>query len=163
MSTIEITGEALIGGRALRGAGASFQAWNPSARAHVEPSFHMVDAAQIDEACRLAGAAFDTLRATSDEERAAFLDAVAEQILALGDALVERAMAETGLPRGRIEGERGRTVGQLRLFGSLLREGSWQDPRIDPALPQRTPPRPDLCSRLIGVGPVAGSTAPRLR
>jgi len=155
VSTIEITGEALIGGRALRGAGASFQAWNPSARAHVEPSFHMVDAAQIDEACRLAGAAFDTLRATSDEERADFLDAVAEQILALGDALVERAMAETGLPRGRIEGERGRTVGQLRLFGSLLREGSWQDPRIDPALPQRTPPRPDLRSRLIGVGPVA--------
>ena len=64
-------------------------------------------------------------------------------------------MLETGLPRARIEGERGRTVNQLRLFGTLLREGSWQDPRIDPALPQRTPPRPDLRSRLIGVGPVA--------
>jgi NADP-dependent aldehyde dehydrogenase len=155
VSTIDITGDALIGGRTVRGAGGAFQAWNPSARNHIEPSFHMVDGAQIDEACRLAGAAFDTLRATSDEDRAAFLDTVAEQILALGDALVERALAETGLPRGRIEGERGRTVNQLRLFGALLREGSWQDPRIDPALPQRTPPRPDLRSRLIGVGPVA--------
>jgi len=151
----QITGEALIGGTAQRGAGGSFQAWNPSARAHIEPAFHMVDKDQIDQACRLAGAAFDTFRNTTDEERAAFLDTVAEQIMALGDALVERAMAETGLPRGRIEGERGRTCTQLKLFAGLLREGSWQDPRIDPALPQRTPPRPDLRSRLIGVGPVA--------
>jgi NADP-dependent aldehyde dehydrogenase len=152
---IEITGEALIGGQAERGAGGSFKAWNPSLREHLEPSFHMVDREQIDRACSLAGAAFDTFRNTSDSERAVFLDAVADQILALGDALVERAMQETGLPRARIEGERGRTVGQLRMFGNLLREGSWQDPRIDPALPQRTPPRADLRSRLIGVGPVA--------
>jgi NADP-dependent aldehyde dehydrogenase len=153
--SIEITGEALIGGRAERGAGSSFKAWNPSLREHLEPSFHMVERAQIDRACSLAGAAFDTFRATPDAERAAFLDTVADQIMALGDALVERAMLETALPRARIEGERARTVGQLRMFGNLLREGSWQDPRIDPALPQRTPPRADLRSRLIGVGPVA--------
>lgn len=155
MTAIALTGEALIGGRAERGAGGSFQAWNPAARARLEPAFHMVDLEQIDRACVLAGAAFDVFRNTSDEQRAVFLDTVAEQILLLGDALVERAMLETGLPRGRIEGERGRTVGQLRMFGNLLREGSWQDPRIDPALPQRTPPRADLRSRLIGVGPVA--------
>jgi NADP-dependent aldehyde dehydrogenase len=150
-----ITGDAFIGGQQERGAGGSFKAWNPSQREHLEPPFHMVDIEQIDRACKLAAAAFDTFRATSDSERADFLDACAEQILALGDELVERAMQETGLPRARIEGERGRTVGQLRLFGALLREGSWQDPRIDPALPQRTPPRADLRSRLIGVGPVA--------
>jgi NADP-dependent aldehyde dehydrogenase len=150
-----LTGEALIGGRAELGAGGSFKAWNPSLREHLEPSFHMVDLKQIDRACSLAGAAFDIFRNTSDGERAAFLDAIAEQIMAIGDELVERAMLETGLPRARIEGERGRTCNQLRLFGTLLREGSWQDPRIDPALPARTPPRPDLRSRLIGVGPVA--------
>jgi NADP-dependent aldehyde dehydrogenase len=155
MTTTHITGEALIGGQAVLGAGGSFRAWSPAAREHLEPAFHMVDAQQIDRACVLAGAAFDTFRNTSDEQRALFLDTVAEQILALGDALVERAMLETGLPRGRIEGERGRTVGQLRLFASLLREGSWQDPRIDPAMPERIPPRADLRSRLIGVGPVA--------
>jgi NADP-dependent aldehyde dehydrogenase len=150
-----LTGEALIGGRAEQGAGSSFKAWNPSLREHLEPSFHMVDREQIDRACTLAGAAFDSFRNTTDQERADFLDAVAAQIMAIGDELVERAMLETGLPRARIEGERGRTCNQLRLFGTLLREGSWQDPRIDPALPARTPPRPDLRSRLIGVGPVA--------
>ena len=57
----------------------------------------------------------------------------------LGDALIERTMAESGLPRGRIEGERGRTTGQLRLFAEVVREGSWLEARIDPPLPDRKP------------------------
>ena len=85
-----------------------------------------------------------------------FLETIAEQILALGDGLIERAMRESGLPRARLEGERGRTVGQLRLFASVVREGSWLQARIDPALPQRTPlPRADLRQRHIALGPVA--------
>lgn len=151
-----ITGEALIGGRCVRGNGGSFQAFNPALREPIEPAFHMVDAAQIDEACRLAEAAFDTFRATSDDARATFLETVAAQILALGDELIVRAMAESGLPRARLEGERGRTVGQLKLFADLLREGSWADVRIDSALPDRQPmARPDLRMRMIGLGPVA--------
>ncbi|MGH8853919.1 MAG: aldehyde dehydrogenase (NADP(+)) [Telluria sp.] len=152
---MSITGEALIGGVAERGAAGSFKAWDPTRRDYLEPSFHMVDAGQIDRACTLAGEAFDIFRVTSDQERARFLDTVAEQILAIGDALIERAMLETGLPRARLEGERGRTVGQLRLFAELLREGSWRDARMDTALPERSPPRPDLRYQLIGVGPVA--------
>eukprot|EP01034_Spumella_vulgaris_P025723 gene25723-32211_t len=128
---------------------------NPADAAAMEPDFHMVDVAQIDQACSLAGAAFDTFRATSDEVRANFLEAIGAQIMALGDTLIERAMAESGLPRARLEGERGRTVNQLKLFADLLREGSWRDARIDTALPERTPPRPDLRMRLIPVGPVA--------
>ncbi len=150
-----ITGEAIIDGVQECGAAGSFQAWDPTARACLEPSFHMVTPEQIDRACASAGAAFDDFRATSDEQRAQFLDTVAEQILAIGDELIERAMRETGLPRVRLEGERGRTVGQLRLFATLLREGSWNDARLDTALPERAPPRPDLRMRLIGVGPVA--------
>jgi NADP-dependent aldehyde dehydrogenase len=150
-----ITGEALIGGVAVKGNGGSFQAMNPAEGAAMEPAFHMVDAAQIDQACSLAGAAFDTFRATSDADRASFLEAIGAQIMALGDTLIERAMAESGLPRARLEGERGRTVNQLKLFADLLREGSWRDARIDSALPDRTPPRPDLRMRLIPVGPVA--------
>ncbi|MES2257488.1 MAG: aldehyde dehydrogenase (NADP(+)) [Pseudomonadota bacterium] len=150
-----ITGESLIGGVSVKGNGGSFQAYDPSRRESLQPAFHMVDAQQIDQACRLAGAAFDTFRATSDEARAVFLEAIGAQIVALGDTLIERAMAESGLPRARLEGERGRTVGQLKLFADLLREGSWRDVRIDSALPDRQPPRPDLRSRLIPVGPVA--------
>jgi NADP-dependent aldehyde dehydrogenase len=154
--SVVLTGEALIGGAAVKGAGGSFKAFNPATREQIEPSFHMVGGEQIDQACRLAEEAFDTFRSISNEARAAFLDTIAGEILELGDALIERAMAETGLPRARLEGERGRTVGQLKLFATLLREGSWEDPRIDTALPERQPlPRPDLRYRLIGVGPVA--------
>ncbi len=150
-----ITGESLIGGVAVRGTGDAFTAWEPAAGKPMEPSFHTADATQIDTACQLAEAAFDTFRATSDADRAKFLDTVADQIVALGDELIVRAMAETALPRGRLEGERGRTVNQLKLFAELLREGSWRDARLDTALPERTPPRPDLRYRLIGIGPVA--------
>jgi NADP-dependent aldehyde dehydrogenase len=152
---MRITGEALIGGVAVLGKGSAVRAFDPAAGVELEPAFHAVDAAQIDEACRLAQAAFDPFRSASDEQRAVFLETIAEQILELGDALIDRAMQETGLPRPRLEGERARTVGQLRLFATLLREGSWADARIDTALPERQPPRPDLRLRMVGVGPVA--------
>jgi NADP-dependent aldehyde dehydrogenase len=85
-----------------------------------------------------------------------FLEAVAQAIMDIGDALIERAMAESGLPRARLEGERGRTVGQLRLFASVVREGGWIDARIDPAMPDRKPlPRSDIRLRHIAIGPVA--------
>ena len=150
-----ITGDALIGGQAVKGTGAALRAYNPTLQQVMDPEFFTVDFDQIDQACRAADAAFDTFRALSDERRAVFLETIADQILALGDLLIERTMAETGLPRPRIEGERGRTVGQLKLFANLLREGSWNDVRIDKALPDRTPPRPDLRLRMIGLGPVA--------
>ncbi|MQA19786.1 aldehyde dehydrogenase (NADP(+)) [Rugamonas rivuli] len=150
-----INGEALIGGVAVKGTGAAIRAYNPSLQQQMDPEFFGVDFAQIDQACRLADAAFDTFRALSDEKRAVFLETIGDQIMALGDVLVERVMAESGLPRARVEGERGRTVGQLKLFANLLREGSWNDVRIDKALPERAPPRPDLRMRMIGLGPVA--------
>jgi len=150
-----ITGDSLIGGQAVKGKGAAFRAYNPSLQQSMEPEFTTADVNQIDQACRLAEAAFDTFRALSDEKRAVFLETVGEQIMALGDVLVERVMAESGLPRARVEGERGRTVGQLKLFANLLREGSWNDVRIDKALPDRAPPRPDIRMRMIGLGPVA--------
>ena len=155
MTTISITGNANIGGEWVQGAGGSFHAFDPALRETIAPAFHMVNAAQIDQACRLAQAAFDPFRALSDARRATFLEAIGAEIMQLGDTLVVRVMAESGLPRVRIEGERGRTVGQLKLFADLLREGSWCDPRIDSALPQRQPPRPDLRLRMIGLGPVA--------
>lgn len=150
-----ITGDSLIGGQAVKGTGAAFRAYNPSLQQSMDPEFTTADVDQIDQACRLAEAAFDTFRSLSDEKRAVFLETVGEQIMALGDVLVERVMAESGLPRARVEGERGRTVGQLKLFANLLREGSWNDVRIDKALPDRAPPRPDIRMRMIGLGPVA--------
>ena len=111
---------------------------------------------EVAVACAAADAAFDAYRATSRDTRAAFLETIAEQIVALGDALIVAAMRESGLPRARLEGERGRTVGQLRMFADVVRKGLWAGLRIDPALPERQPlPRPDLRLRFVAVGPVA--------
>jgi 2,5-dioxopentanoate dehydrogenase len=73
----------------------------------------------------------------------------------LGDSLINRAMDETGLPSGRLQGERGRTVNQLKMFADLLRDGSWVDARIDTAQPDRTPiPKSDIRYMNFSIGPV---------
>ena len=134
---------------------ASFHGFNP-ANQTLEPAFISATPADLERACAAADAAFDLYRETSPEQRATFLEAIAAQILALGDTLIERAVAESGLPRGRIEGERGRTVGQLRLFAQVVRDGHWLDVRVDPAQPDRKPmPRSDLRLRNVALGPVA--------
>ncbi|MCQ4160012.1 aldehyde dehydrogenase (NADP(+)) [Roseomonas sp. GC11] len=151
-----LTGEMLIGARAIAGTDKPVRAIEAATGLPMEPAYGGGTAADVDAACALAWAAFDTYRETTPEARARFLEACAQAILDIGDDLILRAMAESGLPRGRLEGERGRTVGQLRLFAAELREGSWVGARIDPALPQRAPlPRPDLRLRHVPLGPVA--------
>ncbi len=151
-----VTGEMLLGSQAVRGAGAGAYAINPSSGERLEPAFAEAGQAEVAIACRLAEAAADSFRETSLADRATFLETIAEQLLALGEALVDRAMAESGLPRGRIEGERGRTVGQLRLFAGVVRDGHWIGATLDAPLPDRKPlPRVDLRMRNIGLGPVA--------
>lgn len=111
---------------------------------------------EIREAVQKAKTAFAVYRQTSFAERADFLDTIADEIIELSDELIGRAHLETGLPQARITGERGRTVGQLKLFASLLREGSFVEAIIDTALPERKPlPRSDLRRMLYPIGPVA--------
>ncbi|WP_211464964.1 aldehyde dehydrogenase (NADP(+)) [Collimonas silvisoli] len=151
-----ISGQSIIGNSQSNSKGAVFQAFDTARGKPIAPDFHSADRQDIERACTLAQAAFDTYRETGQEARARFLETIAQQILDIGDELILRAMAESGLPRARLEGERGRTVGQLRLFAAVLREGSWNDARIDPALPERQPlPRVDLRLRNIAIGPVA--------
>ncbi len=149
-------GDMFIGRRAVQGSQGEIRAVNPETGETLEPVYRGVTQAELDEACRLADEAFDAYRSADPELRARLLETIAHNILALGDTLVERVMAESGLPRMRVEGERGRTMGQLRLFAQVVREGRYLDVRIDPALPERKPmPRPDIRSRLIPLGPVA--------
>ncbi|MBP0446567.1 aldehyde dehydrogenase (NADP(+)) [Roseomonas sp. SSH11] len=151
-----ITGEMLIGATAVRGTDKPIRAIEAATGQPMEPAFGGGGAADVDRACALAWAAFDTYRETTPDIRADFLEACAQAIMDIGDELITRAMAESGLPRGRLEGERGRTVGQLRLFAKEVREGSYLTARIDPAMPDRAPlPRPDLRLRMIPLGPVA--------
>ncbi|MEK7695996.1 MAG: aldehyde dehydrogenase (NADP(+)) [Pseudomonadota bacterium] len=150
-----ITGEMLIGASAVRGTEETFYGINPATGEQLEPAFHSGNANDVERACVLAEAAFDAYRATTPEQRAQFLESIADAIEAIGDELIQRAHAETALPLARLQGERGRTTGQLRLFARVLRDGRWQDATLDSALPERTPPRPDLRMQKIAVGPVA--------
>ncbi|EYD74090.1 Ketoglutarate semialdehyde dehydrogenase [Rubellimicrobium mesophilum DSM 19309] len=112
--------------------------------------------ALVDRAVREAEAAFPIYSALTREERAAFLERIAEEIDARGPAITEVGHLETGLPKARMEGERGRTTGQLRLFASHIRKGDHLDRRHDAALPDRQPlPRPDLKLIQLPIGPVA--------
>ena len=100
--------------------------------------------------------AFHELRQIPTEQRAVFLERIGEEIEALGDNLLKTASVETGLPVAeRLVGERARTVNQLKLFAALIREGSWVDARVDRAIPDRKPPKPDIRRMLIPLGPVA--------
>lgn len=110
---------------------------------------------EIDAAVRSADAAFPPFAAFAGRERARFLRAAADEVEKLGEALVDVAHRETAIAKARLEGERGRTANQLRMFAALLEEGSWVEARIDPALPDRRPPRPDLRRMLVPLGPVA--------
>jgi 2,5-dioxopentanoate dehydrogenase len=150
-----LTGDLFIAGE-RRPSEQRFHAYDPTAGAKIEDSgFAGASEQDVADACAAAEAAFLPYSTKPLEERAAFLDAIADEIEALGDTLVERACRESGLPAARITGERGRTANQLRLFAKEVRDGQWQKLRIDHADPARTPPKPDLRLRTVPVGPVA--------
>lgn len=133
-----------------------FRSVDASTGQPVGPAFKTDGSADVQSACAAAAAAFDEYRATDADARAAFLERIGEAILALGDDLIVTAMRESGLPRMRLEGERGRTITQLKLFAAVLRRGDWMGLRADPAAPGATAPaRTDLRLRMIPLGPVA--------
>lgn len=148
-------GHCLIAGKQTPSSGKTFKATSPLDRSRLEPAFHEATGHDVDSALRAADECFDAFRAVPAEKRADFLDTIANEIVALGDTLLQRASAETGLPIERLTGERARTCGQLKAFGALIRDGSWVDARIDTALPDRQPlPRPDVRRMLVPLGPI---------
>ncbi|MFC5730620.1 MULTISPECIES: aldehyde dehydrogenase (NADP(+)) [Nocardioides] len=125
-------------------------------RAHSTIAGVAVDAPDVEAATTAAAAAFPIYRATTPRQRGDFLEAVAAEIESDEDAIIAAAVAESGLPQGRITGELARTTGQLRLFAGVARQGDHLGVRLDPPLPDRTPlPRPDLRQRMVPLGPVA--------
>ena len=140
----------------MENADQSFRAYAAESGEPVEPDFPSSSTADVDAACAAAAAAYEPYRSLPAEKRAAFLEAIADEIMALGDELLERAMLESGLPQARLTGERGRTAGQLKLFAQVVRDGRYLGLRHDPAMPDREPmPRSDLRMRKIPLGPVA--------
>ena len=152
---MKLEGKSILAGKIGQTGGVIFRAINPANNESLEPDFHEAHPDEVKEALAHASSTFDEFRSRSYEDRARLLDAIATEIEGLGDVLLDRAHLETGLPLPRLQGERARTCGQLRLFAAVVREGSWLDVRIDTALPDRQPlPRPDLRRMLTPLGPV---------
>ena len=150
-----ITGEHIIASTFTASKNHTFQATNPVSGETLSTEFHEATQEEINQAAEQAEAAFQVYRKKSGKEKAAFLEKIGEEIMALGDELITRCEQETGLPQGRLQGERGRTVNQLQLFAQLLRDGTWVDARIDRAQPNREPlPKPDVRQMHIALGPV---------
>ena len=116
-----------IAGKTSQEGNKAFTGFNPRNKEAGSKQFYNATVDEIDRAAKAASAAFEETRFYSPEKIAKFLDTVADEIDAIGDELLETADRETGLGLPRLTGERGRTTGQLRKFGALLREGSYVD------------------------------------
>ena len=115
-----ITGYSFIGSTRATAGTKTFQSYNAATGEALEPAFHSATSEDVEKALSLAASAFLPYSQTSPAERAKFLRTVAEKIDALGPEITPRMMAEAGLPEPRCEGERGRTVGQLKMFADLI-------------------------------------------
>jgi len=153
---MELHGRSIIGGEpSPNREGEPFRPYDPALGQPLEPPYYEANETDIEQAFELADGAFEVYRHKPTKEIAEFLESIADQIMALGDDLITRVSAETGLPPKRFTGERARTVGQLRMFADVVREGSWVEATIDLAQPERKPlPKPDVRRMLIPIGPV---------
>jgi alpha-ketoglutaric semialdehyde dehydrogenase len=151
-----LQGHSLIAGEAVAGTSGTAYGYNPATKDQLEPAYTLISEQQVKTATDAAADAFGSFSTLEPEQHARFLEAIAENIKAIGDELIVRAGQETGLPASRLQGERARTIGQLRLFANVVRQGDFRGVRIDPAIPDRAPlPRADIRQRQIPLGPVA--------
>ena len=152
----KILGQNYIGGQRLGAGSVYLQSFDATTGEALPGHFIQATQDEVDAAAKAASDACPIYRNLPASRRAEFLDAIADELDALGDDFVSTVCRETALPAGRIQGERGRTSGQMRLFAKVLRRGDFYGARIDRALPDRKPlPRPDLRQFRIAVGPVA--------
>ncbi|MCI2237114.1 aldehyde dehydrogenase (NADP(+)) [Paenibacillus sp. TRM 82003] len=110
---------------------------------------------EVAALCEAALSAAPALEEMGRERRAALLETLADALEARREDVVAIADRETALGAGRLNGELTRTAYQLRLFGEVLREGSYLEATIDHAGDTPMGPRPDLRRMLLPIGPVA--------
>ena len=117
----------IINGQSSARSNEFIRATNPKTRQRLEGKFAVATKDEISEACLSAYDAFRLYRKKTASERANFLRKIANGLMKLGPVLVNRVMAESGLPQGRVEGERGRTCNQLEQFADYLDSGEFQN------------------------------------
>lgn len=153
--TKRVTGKNQIGNKLSAEGNVTHKTFNPKLNIENDSNFYEATIEEVNEAVELANEAFEEYKTFSGAKKAAFLNAIADEIMALGDDLIQTYCSESGLPEGRAIGERGRTIFQLQSFAKLIEEGSWIDATIDTAIPDRQPlPKADIRKINIPIGPV---------
>lgn len=125
-----ITGKNYIGNTLSNTGTITYQTLSPKSNTRNESIFYEATSEEIDQAVALASKAFKEFRDMPGSQRGLFIATIADEIEALGDTLIRTYMSESGLPEGRAKGERGRTLGQLRMFGDLIKTEDWRNPTI---------------------------------
>src|SRR6187551_3056354 len=109
---------------------------------------------EINIVMQKAWTAFHVYRKMSLKRRAGFMRAIAVELKTCGDELIQVAMSETNLPEARLKGERSRTIFQLNQYAAACENGEWLEARIDTAIADKNPPKPDIRKMLVPLGPV---------
>ena len=109
---------------------------------------------QVDETMQKAWKAFHAYRKLSLLQRAGFMRAIAKELDMAGDELIQTAIHETNLPEARLRNEKARTVFQLSSYADACEKGDWLEARIDTAIADRNPTKPDIRKMLVPLGPV---------
>ncbi|MBP0589669.1 aldehyde dehydrogenase (NADP(+)) [Paraburkholderia sp. LEh10] len=153
---MKLTGNLLIGAEEVGATAGVMKALNPATNVEIEPAFAFGGSAEVDFAVQLADDAFDSYNATSLDERAAFLERIADGLDAIAPELAQRTSLETGLPAAQLEAETAKAATQFRQFATVVRQGRFRQAAIDPAQPERQPrARMDHRMQKIALGPVA--------
>lgn len=152
---MEIEQRNIIGFEFSKGTSNTLQGVNPRTNELIKDEFFIAIKKDVDNAMTKAQDAFQDFSKSDWSKRANFLETIASEMENLGDELVKKACDETGLLEARIIGERGRTVGQLRMFANYIKGGDWVEAIIDTAIPDRAPiPKTDLRKMMVALGPV---------
>lgn len=109
---------------------------------------------EIENAMQQAWKAFHVYRKCSLRQRADFMRSIAKEIENLGDELLKVTGQETNLPEARLRNERARTIFQLTSYADACERGDWLEARIDTAVPDKNPAKPDIRKMLVPLGPV---------
>ena len=150
-----ISGKNYIGNQLKASGSVTHKTINPKLNIKNPTPFFEATVEEANQAVELASKAFKVYKNVSGKQRAAFLNTIADEILALDSELTDMFVSESGLPEGRAQGERGRTIGQLRSFADLILKEDWRNNTIDEAIPNRAPlPKLDIRKTSIPLGPV---------
>ena len=139
---------------AITSDGQFLQAVNPVTKEQLPEKFSVATSTDIDKAVQEAHHAWLVYKNMSGKVRAKLLRTIAQEMDALGEILIQKVKEESGLPEGRIIGERGRTINQLNQFADLVEAGHWVDATI-----QQSADGVNIRKMLFPIGPVAVFTA----